>query len=51
MEIDPDLAQFDSLRQSPNDATALRTRYAILRRYFAKEYDVQLPADKDLDGA
>ena len=32
----PDMAQFDSLRQSQNDATALRTRYAILRRYFAQ---------------
>ena len=46
-DLNPDLAQFDSLRQSPNDATALRTRYAILRRYFAWEYDTQLPEDVD----
>lgn len=45
--INPDLAQFDSLRQSLNDATALRTRYAILRRYFASEVGITLPADSD----
>ena len=45
--VNPDLAQFDSLRQSPNDATALRTRYAILQRYFAEEYGAQLPEDAD----
>ena len=46
----PDLAQFDSLRQSPNDATALRTRYAILRRYFAEAHETQLPEGDDEDG-
>ena len=45
----PDLAQFDSLRQSPNDATALRTRYAILRRYFAEAHETQLPGGDDED--
>ena len=46
-EINPDLAQFDSLRQSLNDATALRTRYAILRRYLARAHNTQLPKDDD----
>ena len=45
VEVNPDLAQFDSLRQSPNDATALRTRYAILRRYFKGKYDIDLPEE------
>ena len=43
----PDLAQFDSLRQSPNDATALRTRYSILCRYFTKVHQIQLPEEDD----
>ncbi len=43
VEIDPDLTQFDSLRQSPNDATALRTRYAILRRHFSSIIGITLP--------
>ena len=41
--IDPDLAQFDSLRQSPNDASALRTRYVILRRYLQDHHKISLP--------
>ena len=49
VDVSPDLAQFDSLRQSPNDATALRTRYAILQRYFSREYDTELPEDADQD--
>lgn len=48
-QINSDLAQFDSLRQSLNDATALRTRYAILRRYVAEEFGRKLPEDVDSD--
>ena len=44
-QVNPDLAQFDSLRQSLNDATALRTRYAILRRYMAEEFGRDLPEE------
>ena len=47
VDVNADLAQFDSLRQSPNDATALRTRYAILQRYFAQEYGTKLLDDAD----
>ena len=47
VELNADLAQFDSLRQSPNDATALRTRHAILQRYAAEQYGVELPEDED----
>ncbi len=47
VEVNPDLAQFDSLRQSPNDAAALRTRYAILKRYFTAQYDIDLPKEND----
>ena len=50
VDVSPDLAQFDSLRQSPNDATALRTRYSILQRYFAQEYNTELPEDADQAG-
>lgn len=45
--IDPDLAQFDSLRQSPNDASALKTRYVILRRYLLDRRSIRLPAPED----
>lgn len=41
--IDSDLTQFDGLRQSPNDATALKTRYVILARYLERTFSVTLP--------
>ena len=37
------LAQFDSLRQSPNDASALRRRYELMRRDLGKEQGVEIP--------
>ena len=37
------LAQFDSLRQSPNDGSALRRRYELLRRDFMERHGVELP--------
>jgi len=46
-QIDPDLAQFDSLRQSPNDASALKTRYIILRRYLQDRRSIRIPAPED----
>jgi hypothetical protein len=42
-EADPQLAQFDSLRQSLNDAFALRTRYQILCSYLSRKFGVELP--------
>ena len=45
--IDQDLALFDSLRQSPNDASALRTRYSILSRYLETRFGVGLPDPAD----
>ena len=49
VDINADLAQFDSLRQSLNDATALRTRYAILCRYFSSKVGINLPFDEDVE--
>ena len=37
------LAHFDSLRQSPNDGTALRTRYELMRQDIAEQHGIDLP--------
>ena len=37
------LAQFDSFRQSPNDGSALRARYELMRRDIGEQLGVMLP--------
>jgi hypothetical protein len=47
IEIDPQLAKFDRLRQALNDGSALKTRYSILRQYILEHLEIALPAPED----
>lgn len=50
VKLDPTLTEFVRLGQSSNDGSAILGRYRIVRRYFAQQFQIQLPPPEG-DGA